>query len=279
MALNLSTVSLTGTVRVDGTPVGSALIDFASAAGSAYLFTSAGGGGQFSGRIFTGTYDVALLNSPVFSVQRLPLRRSWLASTAPLVADLTSRRVTVEVTHNGQVPPDASGRAGLRGSLTLTEGTASAQVTSLVNLPLQGPLSAALTLYDGSWTVAYTRSFDPNYTELPSGTVALGTIPVSASNMSRILDLRSVRVFGETTLGHQPFPAAMAGRNRGALLFSTIGQGPGTGTAIIPGAGRATYSLWLFPGVYSVRYGCGSNDCDTTFGPPGESLLTGIEVR
>ncbi|HWO24248.1 MAG TPA: hypothetical protein VNO30_36140 [Kofleriaceae bacterium] len=261
LAIAATTISVSGSVTLNGAalPAGTG---GAVRYGSTSIPLGSAAGGGYTGRIFTGTYDVTIQGTgtqlPSFAV---PVRAQWLATTAAQTWQVNAHALTVTMTHNGQTPP-AAANGFERGTLTLEGVLLGQSMQTSLAPPASGALTVSTIVPDGTWTIQYGHALS-SYTGTPLGYFPIGQAQVSGSAQSVTRDLRSVWVSGAVTLRGAALPGVGDPADRGSLSFAGSFYGSG-GNGWLPAfaaTGPAQYGTWFGPGVYDVYYYCSTAGC------------------
>ncbi len=268
LLLDLKTVTLSGTVTVDGLPP--PLHGCASAGAQGRVrFTNAEGGTvdarlpcrangalplQLSTTLYAGTYRVAVsgVTDPQSAIATLPyVTHDALTLTAPrsgLALDVPTVRLAGAVKVNGAAPSSC----GVTSRVLLKEATRGYQLA----LPIQCPTGAfSGTVVPGTWEV---RIHGEAGSGIPSGSdfLARPALALSASSLSELFEVKTLPVSGGVTMdGAQP-TSTCAGPSaaRAAVLFEDAQQGYAF-TLPVPCPSQATpftFEGALFPGTYRV---------------------------
>ncbi len=174
-----------------------------------------------------------------------------LSTSGSLDVDLTSVRVSGQVTLQGAAAPVGTSR----GTLSFLLAGTSRAVT--VSLPTSGPATFSAHLFTGNYRISFTKSSDCRADALPCGTQVLReAYPLTASG-ALDLDVKAmpfpdagvpITVSGEVTVSGAAMPDATA--TRGTLELRR--EGTAIASAPLGTTGRATYSVQVPPGTYDV---------------------------
>lgn len=253
--LNLDTVSVRGTVTLNGATMPDATVErgalqlLREGGGEARVGLGTRGSATWTARVVRGTYSVAWSPAPSACAANVgtpcnsgPLRTA-VALTADGVLDLDVRAVRVRgnVTVNGAAL-SSSAAQGSNVTFTRPDGAAT------VSLGTSGDARYDARLLPGTYDVVWSGVMDCRRdATAPCGGATVRTGVALMNDGALDLDLRAVRVRGNVTVNGAPPAASSASRT---LAFTP--QGGAAARFTIGGGSPFDYAVLLLPGAYTV---------------------------
>ncbi len=251
----VTTVEVSGTIRVDGSTVRNGAVAFGSEGALVDSRMPVGGGGGYSGRLYPDTYDVRYESVGTGDLPIGSARfRAGFEPPGRADADLRTVEVSGVVTLNGSEP-----RGGGRGSVVLAgDGRSRVQL----RIDPHGDATVEGRVYEGTYDVYIDGSGDtlPDaFTRAASGWRAVST--------PQTWDVRAWPV--DITLTHEGRTMPESDAHRGSVVFTRVGadgrpeSDPNplyvSGVALTsgrayPATGPMTARAFLAPGSWRVAY-------------------------
>lgn len=279
--LELEVVEVSGEVLLDGVepPEGvRGYIDYVTPESVSRVRIADTGPAEFRGIVFQGTYDVYVDGTgSVLPGSPQRVNADWEATTEPLVIDLRSNRVNVELTLDGR---DASSGESLpAGRLTFfpvdEEGrpitapgfaAAARSMALVVDLQPGSRPSASVALPPGRFAVRFDG---PTIGAMPQGQQLLGQLDVDGPT-SETFNVQSTLVTVQLLLGGDWLPPS-AGPNRGLVTIGPV-------SSWMRPNGTSETTFWLARGEYDLTHVCyGGDGCGVPSVPLLSTLATYLQ--
>lgn len=284
VAAALQTVTLSGTVTVNGGPMApqsvgtAARVELRAAPGLTPCAVSiAVQDGSFSGKVYAAEADAWYVPSSPPSVER-PLQEQRLASAVDpgdgTTFNVQVASVSVQVLAGGATPADAAPGA-VRGAVKLAPSDPEAGLGTLsAPLPTEGVASVTIPVTPGTYDVLVELlPGDPAWPSQPA--VALPARTITGAE-SLIVDVAAAPLTLELTLGGAPPPAQPTAGGRGSIRLVSS-RGESVDTPLAP-AGPAAVTLPLWAGTWSAYYLC-NEPCKSPLAPVWPTpLAEGLRV-
>jgi hypothetical protein len=292
---NLETALLTGEVTANGAHLPDSVSGAArgtvelrptgdTAASALGAALSATGPGEFSLRVYPGTYDLWLRNQtdcPGDGTAILPCKDRLIERDIDLTSSDRERVFDVPVvtldgavTLNGGDMIDSPANRN-RGRLEFTDD----QGTQRVMFGPAGPVDFGIKMYPGSYDVTARNASgcDLSRPVIPCQQSQLGRLEVE-DDQTYDVDLRVVSLTGELTVDGEPFPDVER-RSRGTVMVLSGADEEGP-SADLGSRGAAEFSIRMFGGEEHrvvFNYPCGGED---DFLPCGSTtLVDGLDLE
>lgn len=266
---DLSTVDVSGAVRLNGRDLGAATrsgyVDFLGNGVMATRFAvSSTRPARYQGKVFRGAYDVFYdgMSSNVAGMPRGGTRvERGVTAGGTLDVDLVSVAVSGEVTRNNAVVPDSS---SIRGAVTFRPKSAPILFFPVsFNLPARGRATFSGSVFAGTYDV-FVEGHDANVLPTLKWPARRDWQP-SATPLAIDIPTRKLDVTVKLN-GAQPANAAASAISaRGSFSFNLNGapataDAPLSAYALAPATGPLKASVVLPPGNWTIRYGNAAAD-------------------